>query len=39
MGLRSYKEGYYVHMNINDAKTKATCLVDWCRSNPDDVEP
>ena len=39
MGLRSYKEGYYVHMTIHDAKKKATCLADWCRNNPDDAQP
>ena len=39
MGLRSYREGYYVHLSISNANSQATCLVDWLRANPHDVEP
>lgn len=38
MGLRAHKEGYYVQLSANEAKTKATCLVEWCRKHPEDDE-
>lgn len=39
MGLRSHKNGYYVHLSVSDAVAKATCLSDWVTHNPEDAKP
>ena len=39
MGLRSHKDGYYVHLTNAEAAQHATCLRDWLQSHPDDAEP
>ena len=39
MGLRSYKEGYYVTLSKADAQTHAMCLNAWYTNHPEDAQP
>lgn len=39
MGLRSHVSGYHVTLNKSDARTRATCLNEWCTHHPEDRKP
>ena len=39
MGMRRFKNGYYVTLSKSEASIHATCLIDWCRTHPEDVNP
>ena len=39
MGLRSHKNGYYVHLSVSDTVAKAICLSDWVTQHPEDAKP
>ena len=40
MGLpKPYTDGYYVSLKKQDAERNAMCLIDWCKSHPEDAQP